>query len=76
MRTLRQILTTAAAAVAMSALAVGPAMAHGGSVSPPADQRSCSNLDLNDRGEATNAEGGLSDAGEHSATVTWDHCPE
>lgn len=76
MRTLRRTLTIAAAAAAMSALAAGPALAHGGSVSPPANQQSCSNLDLNERGAASNAVGGLSTAGEHSAAVTWGHCPQ
>ncbi len=80
MRTLRRTLTMTAAATAMSALAAGPALAHGGSVSPPADQRPCRDLHLDERGafpeELHPANGGLSTAGGQGAAAAWRHCPQ
>lgn len=72
----QRILTMIAAAAAMSALAASPALAHGGSVSPPADEQPCRNLNLNERGAAAHAQDGLSAAGEHAAAVAWAHCPQ
>ncbi len=66
----------AVAALAAGGLLLGavPAMAHGGSVSPPSEQQDCRNLELNEKGEGGNAEHGTSTAGENGSAADWSHC--
>lgn len=70
----RRVATVTILSSLMLAMGAMPAFAHGGSVDPPSDQQECRNMDLNEKGEASNAEGGLSTAGDSGSAAKWDHC--